>query len=368
MKRYILYVIALAAAIAALKSCEDDNIAKRSNERIIQLPLVETTDRQVTPVTPAPVPVEPAEEERDYIYPEATDYQVNFVNNVIYDNLVQAKKNFESLLASGKVSTQMQNNGTHLQDGDVRFVDDCMSYMYGLVCKYVDCYQTGNIQGCVDTAKAMCDFDLNGFNKSYLFDVMVASKLPREFNDGTVHVDFNSHNGIYDNQGNIIMTNGRKLHVIGLADPILCATPEDKDDFDRIDRVSTWYCMVPKIITNQYAVVENTAGNDGICHVWNQTNVEACCRREWASIRKDGQSMYGLNPDTVHIRWEDSANSYIYEGPNGEVYGMLGYADQARVNNIYTVQDAVVTQKGDVYQLDGNLKGMVAQNGYTYQK
>ena len=71
------------------------------------------------------------------------------------------------------------------------------------------------------------------------------------------------------------------------------------------------------------------------------------------------------------LKWEtdeDSANSYIYEGPNGEVYGMLGYADQARVNNIYTVQDAVVTQKGDVYQLDGNLKGMVAQNGYTYQK
>lgn len=369
MKKYILYVAALAAVIAALNSCENENAAQRvSTDRIIQLPLVQNTDQKVEP-TPAPT-LQPREEDtdRDYIYPDATDYQVNFVNNVIYDNCVNAKKAFETVLSNGSVSTQMKNNGTNLGDGDTYFVDQCMSYMYGLVCNYVSCYNNGNVQGCMEAAKAMCDFDINGLNKSYLFDVMVASKLPREFNDGTVHVDFSRHNDIYDNQGNIVMTNGRKLHAIGLEDPILCATPEDRDDFDRINRISSWYSVLPTVITNQYAVVKNVNGNDGICHVWNQTNVEACCRREWASIRQNGQSMYGCNPDTVHIRWEDSANSYIYEGPNGEVYGMLGYADQARVNNIYGVQDAVVNQKGDPYLLDGILRGMVAQNGYTYQK
>ena len=366
MKRYVAWVVALAATIAVANSCSKRDDTRRSTGRIIEIPLVEVTKQPVYPDTTSHtepvVPVTPVTPE-----PVAQDFGY-YVNDTVYNNLNNAKKSFENLFANGKVSTQMKNVGHNLNDGEVRYIDDCMSYMYGLTCDYVGSYQSNNVQGCIDAAKKMCDFDASGFNKGFLFDVMVASKLPWEFNDGTVHVDFDKHYGIYDNQGNIVMTNGRKIHVIGMDDAICTATPEDRDEWSRMERISNWYGTVPKVVTNYYSVVNNTAGNDGICYIWNQTNVEACCRREWSSIKKDGQSMYGFNPETAHVRWDASINSYVFEGPDGEVYGVLGYSEEMRVNDLYNVQDAVINQQGDVYKLDDQIRKMVYQNGFQYTK
>ena len=74
--------------------------------------------------------------------------------------------------------------------------DGYIRYMYGLVCDYVYGYEAQNWNGCYEAGRAMCEADVNGINKSYLFDMLVASKLPREYNDGSVHVDY--RNNIYE--------------------------------------------------------------------------------------------------------------------------------------------------------------------------
>ena len=200
----------------------------------------------------------------------------------------------------------------------------------------------------------MCDADWNGINKSYLFDIQVASKLPAEYNDGTVHVDYTKN--IYDSNGFIVMTNGRKLHNVGPADAILS---NNIGDTGEIFQVSDWYSAVANIITDQYAVVQNTNGNDGVCHVWNQSNVERCCRMEWENIKRVGQSMYGCDPKTTSIRWENSANCYIFVGNNGEVYGPVDSETARRIDNVYAVQDGIVNGCGDPYNLDVMIQNMV---------
>ena len=342
MKRYFALVFLLAAIVAGVKCCQKE--APRTGDRIINIPTTGVTETYTT-----------QEEAQTYWMPTGSHvgFHENAVDETIYRNLKRALASFESIRANGSVSQQMRNNGTYLNDGDAGFIDDYMGYMYGLVCDYVYSYEAGNYQKCAEALGAMCDADWDGINKSYLFDIQVASKLPAEYNDGTAHVDYSKN--IYDSNGYIVMTNGRKLHNVGPADAILSNTPEVGDSY----RVSSWYSAVPNIITDQYTVVQNTNGNDGVCHIWNQSNVERCCRAEWENIKRVAQSMYGCDPRTTSIRWEQSANCYIFVGNNGEVYGPADYDLNCRINAVYAVQDAVVNGCGDTGLLDTFIQNMV---------
>ena len=350
MKKFFATVFLIAAVLAAMKGCEK-NVAKKGDP-IIQVPKV-TSSQTVSDSLILPKGEAETVSWVSYDTGEGIHDYYTIVNETVYNNLKKALPSFESLLSKGPVSTQMRNNGTHLYDADAECIDQALGYMYGLVCDYVYGYEAGNWEGCLNAGRAMCEFDWNGINKSYLFDIVVASKLPYEYNDGTVHVEF--ANNIFDDQGYVVMTNGRRLDLVGMSDAILSNVP----DSSHMYAVSRWYSAVPNIITDQYEVIQNVHGDDGVCHIWNQSNTERCCRMEWNNIKLVGQSMYGCDPKTTLIRWEESAKCYVFEGPNGEIYGPADEATCTRINHLFEVQDAIANGAGDIPNLDAYVKNMV---------
>ena len=122
---------------------------------------------------------------------------------------------------------------------------------------------------------------------------------------------------------------------------------------------SEWYRVLPDIIFDEYRVIQNSRGNDGICYFWNQRNVENTCSKEWERIREVGKSIYGLNPDNLSILWDANQVSYVYIDDYNNTY-LLDYDGNARVDHLFEVQDAMASGVGDPFFLNTYLKNMNA--------
>jgi hypothetical protein len=126
-----------------------------------------------------------------------------------------------------------------------------------------------------------------------------------------------------------------------------------------------WIENLPNVLLNEYSVVKNSRGDDGICYIWNQTTVEKDCRNEWEAIRNEGYNLYGFNQDTVFVIWDYDLASYVYVDASDARYP-LDSNSSARVDHLMEVQDSMVSKEGDVLFLDSYIKNMRAYN-QTYQ-
>ena len=360
MKKFFTNIITLAIIVAVIQSCQRKAWTQpSSSERILSVP---------TPQSQTTVVDQRSDEEIAQQIVDETRRQEReiFVNETIYRQFLTARENYEQLFKNGSISGQIRNTGVSLNDEHAKYIDESIKYIYDNICAYISSYEAGNVDGCINSGKKLYDFEASNINKDYVFSAIVSSQLPEGYQSP---VGFHNYGHIYDGDGNIVLSNGNRIHLIGGEDALLCATPDQKNPEDCMITVAEWYKVLPTIITNRYRVVRSNSSDNGICYVWNETNVERACRREWAAIRQDGQSMYGINPDTTVIRFEEAANGYVYEDQEGTYYGPLDFRDNMRVDHIYEVQDALATHTGNVYALDQDIKDMInAQSGYTYSK
>lgn len=326
MKKYFMTAISLAVVIGFLEGCEKAHLQE--------------------PIS-YPVPI--------YYTPTSEIHSVDsmdYVNEEVYDHLVNAKNNFNRLYYNGEVSSQMRNMGTSLNQGEAEYIDSSMRKIYELIYGYVDSYHRGDYQDCYQKAQNL--FEMNVMEKDFLFDILVSPKLPQEFRSG---IDFEQYQGIYDASGNIILKDGRLLRLIGGEDDLIKANTYPTTDYNRIVEKSEWYEKLPNLLFNEYSSIQNSNGYDGICYVWNQTVVENACRNEWASIRKEGQEIYGFDPNQVSIFWNLAEGIYYYEDLYGRVYPLTTMGN-SRIDHLYQVQDAITSREGDVYFLDNYIKNM----------
>ena len=286
----------------------------------------------------------------------------DFVNDEVYQHLLEAKTNFNRLYVNGEVSSQMRNRGTVLSQSEASDIDSRMLRLYRLIYDYVLYYQQGDVESCYRTAKVL--FEVNILPKEYLYNVLVSRKLPPECQSG---IDFSQHDFIYDVSGNIILRDGRRLKVVGGEDAIVGADPILENGYNATTYLSKWYETLPNIILNEYASLKNSRGYDGICYVWNQSSVEQTCYNEWHDLRITGQEMYGFDPDQVSIYWNSELATYVFVDQYNREFPFDALS-AARLDQLYEVQDGCATHEGDVYFLDQYLKNMKsyhATKGYS---
>ena len=281
----------------------------------------------------------------------------DFVNEEVYRNLHLAKSNWDQFYRNGQVSVQMKYNGTDLNHSDSDFIDSNMWKIYNLIFNYVASYESGDIENCAKNAKDLLYFYDNTINKDFLYRILIMNKLPAECQADISRPFYNS---LFDQDGNILLDNGKKLSIIGIEDDIL-ETHYDNNFYDKMLKVSEWYEKLPTMLLEEYAFVENVnVINPEICYLWNETKIENICAKEWENLKISGQNIYGFDLDSTVIRWLPEANSYAYESQNGIIYGLLNDMDTSRVDHLYEVQDAIVTHIGDVSFLDSYIKNMIS--------
>lgn len=337
MKKYWKDILLVGAIIAVIHyNHENKELRQQDSQPVV------TPTPAITEVITTPVPKTDEEIAREISEKARAEKLLIYANEDLYRTLSTAYDNFNRFYANGEASTQMRNSGTYLSDNDASNVDSNMRNMYQLLSNYVNAFQSGDYDTCAQIGEQI--YNMNGLEKIYFYNLLVNSKIPNQYRDG------------------------RNLCLIGPSDLLICGIEQASDLYNSVQIQAKWISTIPNIILDQYQVIDNSNGDDGNCYIWNQSNVERTCGREWSVIREQGKSMYGVDPSTVHIRWSDEANTYYYEDQNDVVYGPLDpYSNQA-VDHIYEIQDAMVFGSGNVYALDGFLKDMVSTRGYSYTK
>lgn len=337
-KKYIATILALAAIISVGKSCGKDE--EKSSGSNIVIPRI--TPAAQTEVTPQP----------------SNMYAI--VNESVYHNLVEAKRNFEQLFQNGDVSSQLKSHGISLSGDNADFIRSNAKSIYDTICSYIQSFEKGDSNACYSFGASLYDYYYHTLSREYLYNVMVASQLPSAYQDS-----FSANP--YDSYGNICLQNGNKICFIGGSDDLVCPTPYYGDYYNDMYVRSEWYKHLPSILCDYYGVLKNSDGDNGICYIMNEARAERYCSGEWASIKEDGQSIYGFNAHDARVVWDYNANCYIFVGPNDEVYGPLTSSEASRVNGINTVQDALVLNEGSPYTVDSCIRDMLGrQSAKTY--
>ena len=347
MKKFVQLAIGTAVIIYLIKSYHEYKVEYQ--EGLVQPTAVDTYSMPI-------YVVQQIEEESITIYNDYNSIDYNYVNDVVYRSLLQAQNHFTQLYSGGEVSFQMRNHGAILIPNDAPVIDSNMRNLYSLISQYVDSYQKRDFIRCDQIGKELSNH--NTLSREYLYSLLIARKLPREFQSEIVS---------YDGVGNVQLKNGRLIHFIGGADSLINSNTYS-DDYSKMMGTCEWLQSLPSLILNEYSVIQNRRGNDGICYVWNQTAVERDCRAEWEMIRNDGVSLYGFDPNTVSVYWDMDLSTYVFIDSYGRKYPMD--RDHAtRVDHLMEVQDSMVSKVGDVYFLDSYIKNMrTYQNPYQYTK
>ena len=340
MKKYFKTLISIAVVVALIQSCQKKDMPEKKRERIIHIPTSSETVETI-----------PSQEAYETIAPVVHDDLYSYVNEEVYRNLCTARDQFNTMYSSGEVSSQMINHGTNVNGEDANYINSCMKNLYNLIQSYISAYESGNSEQCYQVAQTLYSVGCNDLNKGYLYRVIVQSKLPDGYKSA---IEFDS----YDGNDNLYLENGNRVHLIGGNDTLVSPSHYTNNSYSDMIYATEWISSLPSVLMSQYHDVESTYGNDGICYFWNETMVEKTCRREWEIVRRDGQSMYGLDPNTCRIVYLNDYNSYVYLDNDDQVIGTLDYANVDRVDHIYSVQDALTSKKGDVAYLDGSLREM----------
>ena len=284
------------------------------------------------------------------------------VNQQVYFNLLEAKKNYGLLFIDGPVSNLMIQHHAVLSPEESIYVDNCFVNTYNLICHYLDSYENSNIEECYYAGLALSNYYKEGLTRESLYHYQVLRRLPEAYQSNFL---INEYGSIYDENGNIHLQNGNKIRLIGLEDELVGPTISDEVTFNNMYQKSQWFKNLPNIVLSEYSILNPTNYSDAL-NIINESKTERLCEREWASIKEDGASVYGFDPSYVHV--SNINNDYYYVGADGELLGMLNSNEINRLNRLYTVQDVLISNTCDVNVLDNDIKNMGVQSGYSYSK
>ena len=285
----------------------------------------------------------------DFVATDQDNYY-DIVNDSIYNKLKEAKKNFDILYSNGEVSTQLKEKDINLGDGEYSYIDEGMKHVYNDICSYIENYDNGNYDACYDSGKCLSDDYVTVMSPQYLYSFLVVPKLGNDY-----QADFYQ----YDSDGNITLNNDKKIHLIG-EDDSLIRISEGDDITTRFD----YYIDLPIIILDNYQVITNTNGDDGICYIMNISNTDRLCRKDIAEIKNNASEVYDIPVDDLAITWNEEANSWEYRDNNvNEDIALLDYDANARFNTYWEIEEAIGSGSADVYELDAAVDSLQSKYG-----
>ena len=343
MKKYVSAVIYLSAMLT-LTGCNNavNHFVDFLDERIEDLSDENTDDEFAFELDD----VAYAENEED-----CKNYYYEFVNPDVYENLRFAYDSFEKFRESGAASKQMKSNGSKLSSTDAEYIDDHMELCYKLINQYVAAYESNDVEKCYEIGKELYDLYYS-FGPDVLYKIKIMQNLPKDFQSPIV--DGNS----YDSMGNIILENGNKICLIGPPDDIVGEVPDYGDLYDDMYFRSRWFRNIPAFILDYYDVF-NAKDDGNVCYIMDYSLAERACRRGWEEIYAEGREMY----DDNRI---NGVNDYYFYIDKKKI-GKLSSEQIDRVNDIYYIEDIVVSHEGDPYQVDTAYKSIVyglQEHGY----
>ena len=271
-----------------------------------------------------------------------------YVNEEVYNDLVESRNNFERLFSNGTVSDQMRANGIEIGQEHFDYVDQAMPYEYELVRSYTTAYENGDYMTCYENGKKLSEDYVTHMSPQYVYNLLVTPKLDEDFR--------RDNNGVYD--GNMYLDNGNIIHFVNDDDVLLRQENNIEDRFE-------YYSELPNIITDNYQVINNTAEEDStVCNVLNVSHTDRLCREEINEIKNNASRVYGIEVQDIRITWDGEAERWMYANSNDEFIDFLDDETNARFNNYWKVVDSMSYQSADIPTLDNIVDNL--DDNYEY--
>ncbi len=278
------------------------------------------------------------------------------VNEEVYTNLVLAKRNIEFLLKRGKVSAQMESMGTKLSSDDKEYIDYNIYGLYHAIDKYITCYEDRDFEECFYAGQFIKQNYEAGLNKEYLFEIMIRNQLPEAYN---ANISYDEFGNCLNSRGNIRLTNGNTLHVIGKKDLITNDSSED----DYISQ-SKWLASLPDLLLGHYTVIRDIE-DPNMCYICNDVLTEKMLDEEWRSLKAEGKVMYRI-PGEVRIGHDVDTNGFYFEDKNGNIIDEMSMNQAYRANQILYINDSLLIGQGNLDLLDNYLSNIEKHKQQVY--
>ena len=278
------------------------------------------------------------------------------VNEEVYTNLVLAKRNIEFLLKRGKVSAQMESMGTKLSSDDKEYIDYNIYGLYHAIDKYITCYEDRDFEECFYAAQFIKQNYEAGLNKEYLFEIMIRNQLPEAYN---ANLSYDEFGNCLNSRGNIRLTNGNTLHVIGKKD--LLTNDNSEDDY--ISQ-SKWLASLPDLLLGHYTVIRDIE-DPNMCYICNDVLTEKMLDEEWRSLKAEGKVMYRI-PGEVRIGHDIDTNGFYFEDKNGNIIDEMSMNQAYRANQILYINDSLLIGQGNLDLLDNYLSNIEKHKQQVY--
>lgn len=279
------------------------------------------------------------------------------VNEEIYSNLVMAKKKIELLLEKGKVSSQMEAIGTKLSSKDKDYIDYNIYGLYHAIDKYISCYEEREFEECFYAGQFIRQNHEFGLNKEYLFEIMIRNQLPEAYN---ANISYDEFGNCLNRSGNIKLTNGNYLHVIGKKDML---TKDNSLDNEYLAQ-SEWLANLTDTLLGHYTVIRDEEDSN-MCYICNDVLTERLLDDEWLSLKAEGRAMYEMSGD-IRIGHELDTNDYYFEDEHGNAISELSMNQAYRANQISYINDSLILGKGNLDLLDNFLSNMEKHRQHMY--
>ena len=278
------------------------------------------------------------------------------VNEEVYTNLVLAKRNIEFLLKRGKVSAQMESMGTKLSSDDKEYIDYNIYGLYHAIDKYITCYEDRDFEECFYAGQFIKQNYEAGLNKEYLFEIMIRNQLPEAYN---ANLSYDEFGNCLNSRGNIRLTNGNTLHVIGKKD--LLTNDNSEDDY--ISQ-SKWLASLPDLLLGHYTVNRDIE-DPNMCYICNDVLTEKMLDEEWRSLKAEGKVMYRI-PGEVRIGHDVDTNGFYFEDKNGNIIDEMSMNQAYRANQILYINDSLLIGQGNLDLLDNYLSNIEKHKQQVY--
>lgn len=278
------------------------------------------------------------------------------VNEEVYTNLVLAKRNIEFLLKRGKVSAQMESMGTKLSSDDKEYIDYNIYGLYHAIDKYITCYEVRDFEECFYAGQFIKQNYEAGLNKEYLFEIMIRNQLPEAYN---ANLSYDEFGNCLNSRGNIRLTNGNTLHVIGKKD--LLTNDNSEDDY--ISQ-SKWLASLPDLLLGHYTVIRDIE-DPNMCYICNDVLTEKMLDEEWRSLKAEGKVMYRI-PGEVRIGHDVDTNGFYFEDKNGNIIDEMSMNQAYRANQILYINDSLLIGQGNLDLLDNYLSNIEKHKQQVY--
>ena len=278
------------------------------------------------------------------------------VNEEVYTNLVLAKRNIEFLLKRGKVSAQMESMGTKLSSDDKEYIDYNIYGLYHAIDKYITCYEDRDFEECFYAGQFIKQNYEAGLNKEYLFEIMIRNQLPEAYN---ANLSYDEFGNCLNSRGNIRLTNGNTLHVIGKKD--LLTNDNSEDDY--ISQ-SKWLASLPDLLLGHYTVIRDIE-DPNMCYICNDVLTEKMLDEEWRSLKAEGKVMYRI-PGEVRIGHDIDTNGFYFEDKNGNIIDEMSMNQAYRANQILYINDSLLIGQGNLDLLDNYLSNIEKHKQQVY--